>query len=187
MSIMSRPLTYTDLKRERETRDERLELIEGEIVVTPSPRPMHQLIQHRLDVLLDRAVVETGLGIVLTAPLDVFFEKHSIFQPDLVALLHERVYRFGSDYIEGAPSFAIEITSPSSGSRDRGQKRDLYARFGVLEYWVVEPESRTVTIYSNPREGRFHIRHVVDDIAVSTTIPELSVDLSVLFAPPYEE
>lgn len=62
MSTLSHALTYDDLLRERETRDERLELIEGEIVVTPSLTPMHQLPVHRLAVLLDRAIVASGLG-----------------------------------------------------------------------------------------------------------------------------
>ncbi|MBA3451305.1 MAG: Uma2 family endonuclease, partial [Chloroflexia bacterium] len=72
MSILSHALTYDDLKQQREIRDERLELIEGEIIVTPSPTPMHQLVVHRLAVLLDRAIVETGLGQVLVSPIDVF-------------------------------------------------------------------------------------------------------------------
>lgn len=183
MSTLSRSLTYDDLLRERATRDERLELIEGEIVVTPSPSPLHQLVVHRLAVLLDRAIVESGLGLVLESPLDVFLAAHNVFQPDLIVLLNDRIRLFGPDMVENAPSLAVEIISPSSSAYDRVTKRDVYARFGVPEYWLIDPEAETVTIFSDPRDGRYHTETVSSDVAVSATIPGLSADLKALFAP----
>jgi Uma2 family endonuclease len=183
MSILSHALTYDDLKRERETRDERLELIEGEIVVTPSPSPLHQLVVHRLAVLLDRAIVESGLGLVLESPLDVFLAAQNVFQPDLIVLLNDRIRLFGPDMVEDAPSLAIEIISPSSSTYDRVTKRNVYARYGVPEYWLVDPEKQTVTIHSDPRDGRYHTETESSDVAVSATIPGLSADLKALFAP----
>ena len=182
MTIVSHPQTYTDLLSARAMRNERLELIEGEIVVTPSPSPMHQLLVHRLAVLLDRAVVEASLGIVLESPLDVFLTPENVFQPDLIVLLHDRLRSFGSDKLEGAPSLAVEIVSPSTGTYDRVTKRDLYARYGVPEYWLVDPDARTLTVYSDPREERYRSETVASDLAVSATIPGLSVDLKTLFA-----
>jgi Uma2 family endonuclease len=185
MSILSHPLTYADLERAREASNDRLELIEGEIYVSPSPSPKHQLILHRLDVLLDRAVVETELGIVMSAPLDTFLDDQNVFQPDLIILLQERSQLFGSTKIEGPPSLAIEIISPSTGIRDRRTKRDLYARFGVPEYWIVDPSAQEITIYSSPHHGRYEVERVASDVAASATIPGLSINLAALFAPPF--
>jgi Uma2 family endonuclease len=183
MAIQSRSLTFEDLKQERETRDERLELIEGEIIVTPSPSPMHQLVVHRLAVLFDRAIVEPGLGLVLESPLDVFLAPQNVFQPDLVVLLQDRIQIFGSTMVESAPSLAVEIVSPSTSAYDRVTKRNVYARFGVPEYWLVDPDAKTVTIFSDPRDGRYHSEQTTSDVAVSATIPQLSADLKALFAP----
>src|SRR5688572_24118094 len=183
MAIQSRSLTYDDLQRARETRDERLELIEGEIVVTPSPSPMHQLVVHRLAVLLDRAIVESGLGLVLESPLDVFLANRNVFQPDLIVLLRDRIQLFGSAMVESAPSLAVEIISPSTSAYDRVTKRDVYAQHSVPEYWLVDPETETITVFSNPRDGRYQAEQTVSDVAVSATIPGLSADLKALFAP----
>jgi Uma2 family endonuclease len=183
MAVTSRSSTYADLLSERETRDERLELIEGEIVVTPSPIPMHQIIIHRLAVLLDPPIVASGLGQVMEAPLDVYLDNRNVLQPDVVVLLHDRMDLIGPSNIEAAPSLAIEVLSPSTSGRDQGIKRDLYARFGVPEYWIVDPLARVVTIFSEPRNGRYSQETQVFDVAVSATIPGLSVDLATLFAP----
>jgi Uma2 family endonuclease len=183
MSVTSRSFTYADLLRERETRDERLELIEGVIVVTPSPAPMHQIIIHRLAVLLDPQIVASGLGQVMEAPLDVYLEDRNVLQPDVVVLLHDRMNLLGPANIEAAPSLAIEVLSPSTSRRDQGIKRDLYARFGVPEYWIVDPVARTVTICFDPRDGRYSQETTAVDTAASATIPGLSVELTALFAP----
>ncbi len=183
MSTMSHVLTYADLLRIRETRDERLELIEGEIVVTPSPSPMHQLVVHRLAVLFDRAIVEPGHGLVLEAPLDVFLAARNVFQPDLLVLLGDRIKFFGSETVESAPSLAVEVVSPSSSTYDRVTKQRAYARHGVPEYWLVDPIARTVTVCSGPHGDHYQSEIVTNDVAVSATIPELSVNLATLFAP----
>ena len=182
MAIQSRSLTYDDLQRMRETRDERLELIEGEIVVTPAPAPLHQVIAHRLAVMLDQAIDPVDFGVIMQSPLDVFFEDHTVVQPDLAVLLRNRMDRFGPQKVEGAPSLAVEILSPSTSARDREVKRELYARHGVPEYWLVDHDARTVTVFSDPREGRFHTETLASTTAVSATIPGLSVDLKALFA-----
>jgi Uma2 family endonuclease len=183
MAIQSRSLTFEDLNQERETCDERLELIEGEIIVTPSPSLMHQIVVHRLDVLLDRAIVEPGLGLVIGAPFDVYLDDQNVPQPDLMVVLWDREQVLGSARLESAPSLAIEISSSSSATRDRVTKRNVYARFDVPEYWLVDPDAKTVTIFSDPRDGRYHSEETTSDVVISATIPQLSADLKALFAP----
>ncbi len=184
MSILSHPLTYTDLEREREIRDERLELIEGEIVVTPAPAPLHLVIAHRLAVLIDQAIGSASFGVIMQSP-DVYFADQSVLQPDLAILLRDRKERFGPRRIDGAPNLAIEILSPSTRARDQGIKRDTYARHGVPEYWIVDPDAQAITIFSDPRDGRYHSELVRVDVAVSVTIPGVSVDLKTLFVPAF--
>jgi Uma2 family endonuclease len=100
-----------------------------------------------------------------------------------VAVLTERFPLVAADKIEGVPDFIIEVLSPSSKTHDRIRKRDLYARHGVPEYWLVDPDARSVTIFSDPRDGRYRAEQMTSDVAISATIPQLSADLKALFAP----
>ncbi len=183
MAIQSRSLTYDDLQRMRETRDERLELIDGELFVTPSPTPMHQYVSGRLQYHFQQRVRELGFGLVFDAPLDVRLEKRTIVQPDLIIILPDRRPIVTGERVEGAPSLAVEILSPSTRTVDRTTKRDIYARYGVPEYWLVDTEARTVTVCSDPHEGRYRVERVSRDNAVSEIISGMSADLTELFAP----
>jgi Uma2 family endonuclease len=183
MAIRSQFLTYSDLQRMRESRDQRLELIDGELFVTPSPTPMHQDISGNLYILFRNVVFESGRGRVYYAPLDVQLAENTIVQPDLIIILSDRRPVLTTARVDGAPSLAVEIISPSTNALDRGRKKNLYARYGVPEYWLVDPEAETVTIFSDPRDGRYQAEQSVSDVAVSATIPGLSADLKALFAP----
>ena len=183
MPIHTRPLTYPDLEQARETTAERLELIGGELFVTPAPIPFHQMVSLRLTRFLDAAVSARSGGLVFYAPVDVRLDEHKVVQPDLIVLLGDRIRLVGEKNIEGPPTLVIEIASPSTGTRDREMKRDLYARFGVLEYWLVDPDAQTVTIFSEPVHGRYQREATTSERATSTTIQGLSVDLAALFAP----
>jgi Uma2 family endonuclease len=183
MAIQSRSLTYDDLQRMRETRDERLELIDGELFVTPSPSPMHQDISGNLYILFRNVVFESGRGRVYYAPLDVRLDENTVVQPDLIIVLSDRSPVLTISRVEGVPSLAVEITSPSTSAYDRVRKRNLYAQYGVPEYWLVDPGAKTVTVFSVPEDGRYQTETVSSDVAVSATIPGLSADLKALFAP----
>jgi Uma2 family endonuclease len=183
MAIQSRPLTYDDLQRMRETRDERLELIDGELFVTPSPSPMHQDISGNLYTLFRNVVFESGRGRAYYAPLAVRLDENTVVQPDLIIILSDRSPVLTTARVEGVPSLAVEIISPSTSAYDRVTKRDVYARSSVPEYWLVDPDAKTVTIFSDPQDGRYQTEQTVSDVAISATIPELSADLKALFAP----
>ena len=183
MAIHSRSLTYEDLQRLRETRDERLELIDGELFVTPSPTPLHQFVSGRLHFLFKQKVLELGHGLVFNAPLDVRLAHDTIVQPDLIFVLPDRRPTVTAARVEGAPSLAVEIQSPSTRAVDRTTKRDVYARYGVPEYWLVDADARTVTVCSDPDNGHYRAERVTSDTAVSQLVPGLSVDLTDLFAP----
>jgi Uma2 family endonuclease len=182
MAIQSRSLTVDDLERMRNASNERFELIEGELFVTPSPAPLHQDIAGNLYILFRNVVFESGRGRVYFAPLDVRLAENTVVQPDLIVVLSDRPV-LTEARVEGVPSLAVEIISPSTSDHDRVAKRNLYAQFGVPEYWLVDPEAETVTIFSDPRDGRYRTEETGSDVAISATIPGLSADLKALFAP----
>jgi Uma2 family endonuclease len=125
----------------------RYEVIAGELHMTPAPRPLHQRVAFELGRLLGNFVEEHKLGWVLPAPIDVLFAEGDYLEPDLVFLRRERVGLITDRGVEGAPDLVIEVLSGSTASRDRGIKRERYARFGVQQYWIVDPEGMQVEVY----------------------------------------
>lgn len=125
----------------------RYEILDGELFVTPSPAPRHQIVLANLFSVLDAYVRRRQLGIVLFAPLDVIFADTSIAEPDLLYLDNARMSLMSNRGIEGPPALLVEALSPSSTRADRRVKFDLYARFGVPYYWIVDPEARALEAY----------------------------------------
>ena len=123
----------------------RAELIEGEILMSPSPRERHQMAVLNLAALLRQHVLATNAGRVFVAPFDVHLPDGSVVQPDVVfvAAANLAIIR---DWIFGAPDLLIEVVSPEGVERDRLVKRRLYAESGVREYWLVDPEERSVEV-----------------------------------------
>ena len=140
-------LTYADLRRLPDD-GMRHELIDGEHYVTPAPRPKHQRVCGRLHLRLGTFLEERPLGRVYFAPLDVVLTAFDCVEPDLLYVSREREQRqMTEDYLEGAPDLVVEILSPSTKRVDLGAKHRLYERFGVSEYWIVDPEKETVGVY----------------------------------------
>ncbi len=123
----------------------RAELIAGEIYMTPSPTPWHQTVSFNLGLILGPHVREHGLGRVWSAPLDVHFPSGDVVEPDLIYVCSVKA-SIVQDWIRGVPDLLVEIASPSNAERDRIVKRDLYARNGVPEYWIVDPDVRTIEL-----------------------------------------
>ena len=120
----------------------RHELIYGRLYVTPSPVLLHQIAVTLLARLLDEVAERTG-GLVVVAPMDVTLTDHSVVQPDLVYVTRERRGVLG-ERVEGAPSLVVEVISPGTARRDRGEKLKLYAESGVDEYWIVDVGERQI-------------------------------------------
>ncbi len=125
----------------------RYEFIDGELLVSPSPEYLHQRIVAELLVALYAYVKSHGIGVALTSPSDVEVAPNTIAQPDVFVVAPAEVARLG--LTRGHQPIrelllAIEVLSPSSVRTDRLTKRRFYARAGVPEYWVVDPERRVV-------------------------------------------
>ncbi len=125
--------------------EERVELIDGEFLVTPAPTPRHQEILGNLFVLLREQVRRLDLGKVYLSPFDTILSKHDVVQPDLVFLSTGSLGRL-SPRLEGPPDVTIEILSKGNRRRDLVRKKKLYLEHGVPEYWIVDPEASTVTV-----------------------------------------
>lgn len=122
----------------------RYELVDGELLVTPSPSLPHQRAVGRLLVAISEYLERQRLGEIISSPSDVELEPESITQPDLLAIPtaeSRRVMREGLPIRELL--LAIEVLSPSSGRHDRVRKRPLYQRH-VPDYWIVDNDARLV-------------------------------------------
>lgn len=137
-------LTYDDLAQLPDD-GKRYELLEGELVVSPAPMRRHQRAVMELVLFLARAR-DAGYGDVYIAPFDVAFDPHNVTEPDLLFVRRERLDIITDTKVQGAPDLVVEVLSPSTADRDLRAKRQVYAKFRVPYYWIVDPEARTVQV-----------------------------------------
>jgi len=160
----------------------RREILDGELVVTPSPNLTHQRVLRRLAFALMKYLEANPIGEVLVAPLDVILGDLDVLEPDILLVLdeHRPILR---DWVRGAPDLVIEILSPTTAANDRGPKLKAYARHQVPEYWIVDPEAWTLEVYRLAGTG-YELARVfgADETLTSELLPGFSVALaSVLF------
>lgn len=176
--------TYAEYARLPTSGSTRYEVIEDELVVTPSPSSTHQRIVTWLVVRLGPFVEEHGLGEVFAGPLDVLFAEGDYLQPDLLFLHSDRLHLLSDRGAEGPPDLIVEVGSPSTLARDRSVKRDRYRHFGVGEYWVVDPERRTVEMWRFTEDAPEPEVYSVDDRLEwrpDSDRPVLEIDMGELF------
>jgi Uma2 family endonuclease len=123
-----------------------VELSEGRLIMPPHPTYAHQEALKRLFLRLNTLVEEKELGIVEVAPLPVRLWPGKVREPDIFFLAKEHADRVGEQYF-GSPDLIIEVTSPGTRETDRGEKYFEYARAGVQEYWLVDPDKQTIEVY----------------------------------------
>jgi Uma2 family endonuclease len=159
----------------------RRELLDGELFVSPGCSGAHQEVLRRLLRLVGDFVEAQGIGTVTFAPFDIVYSAHDVVQPDL-AVLPAPMSALGT-YWNGAalpPTLLVEIVSASSRIRDYRRKRDFYAAGHALEYWIVDPAARIVTVVrpgasDQPQTTR------LDWHPASAAVP-LTLDVVALFA-----
>ena len=125
----------------------RHEIIDGVHHMSPAPETYHQTLSRRIQFRLYQALEEQGKALVFNAPTDVQLSKTDIVQPDILVISESRKTIISPTKILGPPDLVIEILSPSTIDRDVSLKLSLYEQSGVPEYWVVDPEAHTVTVY----------------------------------------
>lgn len=160
----------------------RYELYDGEAIVVPAPNWRHQRIVSNVLELLREYERRVGGGVVI-APFDVVLSEYDVLQPDVVYFNAEkRALLDPSDAAYLAPDLAVEVLSRSTERRDRGRKMELLARYGLPEYWLIDPVNRMLEIYVNRGDtlmlmGGFDAGQQTE----SPTLPALAVDVARLF------
>jgi Uma2 family endonuclease len=162
--------------------DKRYQLLDGDLILAPSPSDRHQSIVGHLHVALYQFINSNGLGRVRLAPLDVFLTDHDVAQPDILYVSDGRSNIFIEGKIQGAPDLVVEILSPSTQGHDRGYKQTLYAQHGVREYWLVDPDSETVEVLTEGEYGFIPAAtYYRNEILASPLLPGLAIDLHRVF------
>jgi Uma2 family endonuclease len=175
-------LTYEEYRRLPD--DQRYELVEGELRVTPAPSIRHQRLSMSLSFRLCAHLLEHGLGTLLAAPTDVLLSDQTVLQPDLLFVTRERESILGAgSAVQGAPDLVIEILSPSRAVHDLVTKRQLYTQYGVREYWVVDPEAEAIEGLTQQGSGlETWQRFSGDGTLTSPLLPGLQVNVAAVFA-----
>jgi Uma2 family endonuclease len=163
--------------------EERRELLDGELIVPPSPAFRHQWVVGELHYRL-RLWLEDAPGGVYFAPLDVFLSDSNVLQPDLLFVSGDRLAQIEKNFVRSAPSLVVEVSSPSTRRLDLGRKREIYERFAVQEYWFVDLDHDQVEVYRLEND-RFAAPVVLtrDDVLESTILPGFSLSVDELLGP----
>ncbi|QWK19244.1 MAG: Uma2 family endonuclease [Hydrogenobacter thermophilus] len=159
------------------------QLIEGELIMSPAPAPEHQEVSINLSYRLYNVVKKTGKGKVLYAPIDVHLDEENVYQPDIVVILKDGKAKLTERGVEGPPDMVIEILSPSTAYYDLTEKKEVYERVGVKEYWIVDPKRKAIEVYNNNTEKGFELYSKAKGSGKvkSLVIPEFEVDLKEVF------
>jgi Uma2 family endonuclease len=148
---MSMPLTKrftADDVRALPDDGNRYETVHGELLVTPAPAVLHQLVSGRLYMALGTYLMAHGLEQLLSSPADVSWDDDTLVQPDLFVADMAMAERTGKWSDLGTVYFVIEIVSPSSATADRITKRRLYQDQGIPEYWVVDIDRKQIEVWT---------------------------------------
>ncbi len=162
----------------------RHELIDGEHYMTPSPSTKHQRILGKLFRIISQFVDEKKRGEALVAPCDVIFSDLDVVQPDLLFVSTEKGHLVTEKNIQGAPDLIVEILSETTRKTDEIIKRKLYERYGVREYWIVDPELEAVKVYRMTEQGYLRAVELArerGDALTTPLLPALNIPLAAVF------
>ena len=136
--------------------------------MSPSPLLLHQRVLKTIAFAIDSFVIQHQSGECIISPIDVFLDNKNIVQPDIVFIAKENLSIIKQDRIKGAPDLIIEILSPGSESHDLETKKELCERFGIKEYFIVDPKTKE-TIHYLWENGKF-IQQPSDKSTISSKL-----------------
>jgi Uma2 family endonuclease len=151
-----------------------VELIRGELVMSPAPRTSHQIVIGELYALL-REAADRGGGLAIVSPADVVLSNDTILQPDVMYLSKNRRHII-RDRINGPPDLVVEVLSRGAERRDRVAKLDAYAQYGVPEFWIVDYHAKTID-FLVLENGRYGVMKTASEKYQSPRCPEVVIDL----------
>lgn len=160
------------------------ELVNGILMKRSAPSLRHQNAVSALLSVMRLFADANHLGKVYTAPIDVFFDDGNGFQPDIcfVAKAHSALLE-NDDYINGAPNLIVEVLSSGTWKNDRFDKKAIYEKYGVQEYWIVDPVYKTVEVYVL-ENVMFQLHALVEEEGKlkSTVLPGFEIVIEQIFA-----
>jgi len=175
-------LTYQDYLTFPDGDGIKKEIIEGELFMSPAPALKHQIISKELFLILNNFVRKHRLGEVYYAPCDVVFSNINVMQPDILFIAKNNYQILTELNIKGAPDLIVEIISPSSKDTDRIYKKNVYQKFGVKEYWLVDPIEENVEIWALKNKiFQLHCRASKDQKIESQLLQGLQIELDLIF------
>lgn len=184
---VARRWTYSDVQALDGQR--RIELYDGEIVEMPSPSLKHQRIIRRLMFMLELWLSEHLTGILYISPADLYVSESKCYIPDLMFFRRERydterIEREDGVCVIAPPDLTVEILSSSTSRNDRILKSNIYTEFGVMNYWIIDPDEETLEAFALDR-GRYAIEAALEgsDAFKPALFPGLKIPLAKLFAP----
>jgi Uma2 family endonuclease len=156
------------------------QLINGELIMSPAPTPKHQRVARNIFKAFDRVLGSKGE--IFFSPIDLYLDSKNVFQPDLIFIANQNKMVISERGIEGPVEIVVEIISPFNSYTDRNLKKDLYLKFKVGEYWIVDPGNKTIEIYTPAGGATVPVFFVsVEGEVKSIFYPELSIDLKQIF------
>ncbi|NKQ35668.1 MAG: Uma2 family endonuclease [Chloroflexi bacterium] len=161
----------------------RYEIIEGELYVTNAPGLDHQFVVAELLRQMANYVVENQLGRVITAPFEVHLsETIRPVQPDVLFIKKERWPGPGAKFFSGVPDLIVEVLSPSTARRDRIIKFTAYEQAGVPEYWIANPRTHSVEVFTlSGAEYALVGEFIEAETIQSKMLPDLQIITASLF------
>ena len=160
----------------------RYEVINGELIMVAAPNTYHQSVSGNLEFALRSFIVNNKIGKIFDAPVDVVLSENNVVQPDILFITKENYHIITEKNISGAPDLVIEILSEGTAYRDLIDKKELYAQFGVKEYWIVDPIKQRVEVFEN-RNSDFELTQQLKETgkAKSKVLNGFEVNLTEIF------
>ncbi len=164
---------------------QRYEIIEGVLYVTNAPSFDHQYTVVEILRQMSNFALENKLGRVLTAPFEIHLSEHTRpVQPDVFFIKTENLPDYDAKFIEDAPDLVVEVLSPSSIRTDQHIKFSAYEKASVPEYWIANPKTRSVEVFTlSGGEYALLGQFANDEVIESAVLTGLTITTSTLFNP----
>jgi Uma2 family endonuclease len=182
--------TYADYAATPE--GERWELIDGVLYrMAAAPNTKHHDVSDNTGDLVKAVIQPRRLGRIYRAPFALMLSDRNTVEPDLLYASAARRHIITSRGCEGIPDLVMEILSPSNSAHDLAVKRELYARHGIPEYWILNPIQETLLALTDPVTHDGVGEHTVEalyqsgDTLTTSRIPDLAIAVADIFAEPW--
>ncbi|WP_199615931.1 Uma2 family endonuclease [Paenibacillus alkalitolerans] len=178
--VKEQPVTYEVYAAMPED-GQRYEIVDGVLeMLSPGPSTSHQAVGGELEYVLKQSCKSDY--VIYDAPLDVILSETDVRQPDIIMIHRSRLHILTPRGVEGVPDLVVEIVSPGSRKRDKVDKLKTYAKYGVAEYWIVDPDARTMEQFVL-RDGSFELHNLFegDDPVTSDKLPCVRFIISDIF------